>query len=160
LFDYPFIYSAEVGQMVLDERDAPRLREYFARGGFWLVDDFWGTQEWGNLEKEIKKIFPEKQIVDIATKHPIFHTVFDIEKLVQVPNVRYPQCECPTWEEYGYEPKVRGIFDEKNQLMVMILFNTDTMDALEWANDPLYLHHFSTYAYKIFINTIVYAMTH
>lgn len=161
LFNYPFVYSAEGGQMVLDTSDALKLKEYLNRGGFWMIDDFWGTFEWNQFEREIKKIFPDREIVDIPTDHPIFHVFFDIDKVIQVPNVGYAYCSgCPTWEEDGYEPKVRGIFDEQGRLVILIFFNTDTMDALEWANDQNYPHHFSAYAYKIFVNSIIYAMTH
>ena len=126
-----------------------------------MIDDFWGSNEWDDFEKEIKKIFPEKEIFEITIEHPIFHTVFDIEKILQVPVVSYAYCNgCPTYEQDGYEPHVKGIFDEKKRLMVVIFFNTDTMDAVEWADEPKYPHHFSAYAYKIFVNTIVYAMTH
>ena len=161
LFKYPFLFSSEGGQIVLDDNDADRMREYLDRGGFWMIDDFWGSIEWGDFEKEIKKIFPEKEIFKITIEHPIFHTVFEIEKVIQVPNVRIVDCAtCPTWEQDGYNPEVKGIFNDNGDLMVVIFFNTDTMDALEWADEPLYSHHFSAYAFKIFINTIVYAMTH
>jgi len=161
LFNYPFVFSLEGGQMVLSESEAKKMREYIDRGGFWMIDDFWGTFEWGCFEKEMAKVFPERTVYDIPVNHPIFHTIFDINNLMQVPNIGYAYCtECPTWELDGYEPKVRGIFDDDGDLVVVMFFNTDTMDALEWANDPKYPHHFSAYAYKIFINTIVYAMSH
>lgn len=161
LFNYPMIYSSEAGQMIFDESDVKRMREYLQRGGFWIIDDFWGTVEWNNFEREMKKIFPDKEIADVPLDNPIFHTVFDIEEIITVPNVFYAYCGgCSPYEQDGFEPKVRGIFDNKGQLAVVIFFNTDTMDALEWADDPLYPHYFSAYAYKIFINTIIYAMTH
>lgn len=161
LFKYPFVYSIEGGQMVLSSNEVFRMREYISRGGFWMIDDFWGTFEWNNFEREIKKVFPKKEIVEIPNDHPIFHDFFDIDEIIQVPNIGYAYCgSCPTWELDGYEPKVRGIFDEKGNLVVLILFNTDTMDALEWANDPSYPHYFSAYAYKIFVNSIIYSMSH
>lgn len=161
LFSYPFVYSAEAGQMILDDSDAKIMREYLKRGGFWMLDDFWGTFEWSNFETEMKKVFPELQIQDIPIEHPIFHTAFDIEKIIQVPNIGYAYgVSTVTWEQDGYMPYVRGIFDDKGRLMVVIFFNTDTMDASEWADDPRYPGEFSTYAYKIFINSVIYAMTH
>ena len=161
LFKYPFLYSSEGGQMILDDSDVDRMRKYLNRGGFWMTDDFWGSNEWDDFERQIKKIFPEREIVDFPLAHPIFHTVFDIEKILQVPNIFYAYCgECPTWEQDGYKPQVKGIFNDNGDLMVVIFFNTDIMDAAEWADNPLYPHRFSTYAYKIFVNTVVYAMTH
>ena len=161
IFKYPFIYSAEGGQIVFDDSDAKRMREYLDRGGFWMIDDFWGTFEWDNFEKEIKKIFPYREIQNIPLNHPIFHIFYDIEEITQVPNIGYAYTTNPvTWEQEGKEPFVRGIFDDNGNLQVFIAYNTDLMDASEWGDDPKYPGRFSTYAYKIFINVVVYAMSH
>ena len=161
LFNYPMIYSGEAGQMVFDDSDATVLREYLTRGGFWMVDDFWGTFEWRNFEQTMKKVFPDRQIVDLPLSHPIFHVFYDIEEKMQVPNIGYAYNPgTPTWEQDGYEPYVRGILDENGRLLVFINHNTDLMDASEWADDPLYPQRFSTYSYKIFTNAVVYALSH
>jgi hypothetical protein len=161
LFQYPMIYSGEAGQMVFDDADAANLREYLTRGGFWMIDDFWGTFEWSNFELQMKKIFPDREIVDIPLNHPIFHIFYDIEDKMQVPNIGYAfDPGTPTWEQDGYEPYVRGIFDHTGRLLVFINHNTDLMDASEWADEPLYPHKFSAYSYKIFSNAVVYALSH
>jgi hypothetical protein len=161
LFNYPMLYSAEAGQMVLNDNEAGILREYLTRGGFWMIDDFWGTFEWKNFEQEIKKVLPDRAITDIPLSHPIFHNFYDIDETMQVPNVGYAYCGgCPTYELDGYQPLVRGIFDTNGRLLVFINHNTDLMDASEWADDPLYPSNFSAYAYKILTNAVVYAMTH
>ena len=161
LFNYPMIYSAEAGQMVFDDHDAVILREYLTRGGFWMIDDFWGTFEWANFEQQMRKIFPDRTIEDIPLSHPIFHVFYDIDQKMQVPNIGYAYNPgIPTWEQDGYEPAVRGIFDERGRLLVFINHNTDLMDASEWADDPLYPHKFSAYSYKIFSNAVVYALSH
>ena len=161
LFNYPMIYSCEAGQMVLDQGDATALREYLNRGGFWMIDDFWGTFEWGNFEREIRKILPDRPIVEIPMDHPIFHAFFDINENIQVPNVSYAyNSSVPTWEQDGYKPYVRGIFDDNKRLLVLINFNTDLMDGSEWADDPLYPHKFSAHSYKIFTNAVAYSLSH
>ena len=161
LFNYPMIYSCEAGQMILDESDAHVLREYLTRGGFWMIDDFWGSFEWKNFELEMKKVFPDRQIVDIPVNHPIFHAFYDIEEKMQVPNIGYAyDRDAPTWEQDGYEPYVRGIFDENKRLLVFINHNTDLMDASEWADDPQYPQKFSAYSYKVFSNAVIYALSH
>ena len=63
-------------------------------------------------------------------------------------------------ERDGYEPHVRGIFDDEGRLMVVINWNTDLGDAWEWADDPGYPLRYSTYAYELGINFVIYAMTH
>jgi Domain of unknown function (DUF4159) len=161
LFSYPMIYSAEAGQMVLDNSDARILREYLLRGGLWMIDDFWGTFEWANFEREMKKIFPDRRIVDVPHSHAIFHVFYDSDKPMQVPNIGYAYNPgTPTWEQDGYEPYVRGIFDDGGRLLVFINNNTDLMDASEWADDPLYPQKFAAYSYKIFSNAVVYALSH
>src|SRR5215813_4677894 len=65
LFKYPYIYAVEVGQMELSSEEAARLREYLLRGGFWHVDDFWGLEQFDQLAQQLRKVFPERQIVDL-----------------------------------------------------------------------------------------------
>jgi Domain of unknown function (DUF4159) len=161
LFSYPMIYSSEAGQMVLDAADASTLREYLLRGGFWMIDDFWGSFEWKNFQHEIKKVFPDSEIVDVPLSHPIFHVFYDIDRPMQVPNIAYAYNPgTPTWEQDGFEPYVRGIFDSTGRLLVLINHNTDLMDASEWADDPLYPQRFAAYSYRVFSNAVVYAQSH
>jgi hypothetical protein len=139
LFSYPMIYSAEAGQMVFDDSDANTLREYLTRGGFWMIDDFWGTFEWSNFEQQMKKIFPGRRIVDIPLSHPIFHVFYDIEEKMQVPNIGYAYNPgTPTWEQDGYEPYVRGIFDDNGRLLVFYQSQYGSDGCVRWADDLLY----------------------
>ncbi len=157
---FPFLYALEVGYMFMTEAEVKGLRDYLLAGGFLMIDDFWGSWEWANFESEIKRVLPEYQIEEIPLDHPIFHTVYNIEEIVQVPNYGNAQRGGRTWEQDGYNPHVRGIFDEKRRLMVVINCNTDIGDAWEWAESPYYPLYYSTYAIEITINIIVYAMSH
>lgn len=156
---FPFLYALEVGDMYMSEAEAEGLRDYLLAGGFLMIDDFWGTWEWANFESEIRRVLPEHPIVDIPLSHPIFNTVYNIEEIVQVPSIGNAQ-GGRTWERDGYEPQVKGIFDEDGRLMVIINWNTDIGDAWEWAESPYYPLRYSTYAIEITINIIVYAMSH
>lgn len=156
---FPFLYALEVGDMYMSEAEAEGLRDYLLAGGFLMIDDFWGTWEWANFESEIRRVLPEHPIVDIPLDHPIFNTVYNIEEIVQVPSIGNAQ-GGPTWERDGYEPQVKGIFDDDGRLMVIINWNTDIGDAWEWAESPYYPLRYSTYAIEITINIIVYAMSH
>jgi len=160
LMRFPFLYAVEVGYMSLSEPEVAGLRSYLLRGGFLIADDFWGTAEWANFESEMRRVLPEFPIVEMPLDHPLFHSFHDINKLVQVPNVGQGIRGGPTWERDGYEPHCRGIFDEKGRLMVVINWNTDLGDAWEWAEQPLYPLQYSTFAYEMGINFIVYAMSH
>ena len=146
--------------MYMTESEVKGLREYLLAGGFLMIDDFWGQWEWDNFEAEIKRVLPEYPILEVPLDHPIFNTVYNIEEIVQVPNIGNAQRGGPTWERDGRVPYVRGIFDENGRLMVIINWNTDIGDAWEWAENPYYPLRYSTYAIEITVNIIVYAMSH
>jgi len=160
LFHYPFLYAVEVGRMSLEETEVQALRRYLDAGGFLFVDDFWGSREWANFEHEIRRVLPGVPIVDLPIEHPLFHTVYDIDEVLQVPNVRNGMAGGPYWERDGFVPFCRGILDENGRLMVLINWNSDLGDAWEWAENPYYPLDRSTFAYQLGINAIVYAMTH
>ena len=157
---YPFLYALEVGSMMLGDAEVQGLRDYLLAGGFLVIDDFWGTWEWQNFEYNIHRVLPEHPIVDVPLNHPIFSVVYDIEEILQVPNVRNGVNGWRTHEQDGYVPAVRGIFDDQKRLMVLINWNTDIGDAWEWADNPYYPLKYSTFAFQMGVNFVVYAMTH
>lgn len=157
---FPFLYAVEVGYMSLSEPEALGLRRYLQAGGFMVIDDFWGSMEWANFQSEFERVLPGHPIVDVPPDHPIFTCFYRVSDLVQVPNVGQGMAGGPTWEKDGYYPACRGIFDERGRLMVVINWNTDLGDAWEWAENPYYPLKFSTYAYEMGVNFIVYAMSH
>jgi hypothetical protein len=87
LMRFPFLYAAEVGHLALTEPEVQGLRRYLLAGGFLVVDDFWGTDEWANFEAEIGRVLPEHPIVEIPLDHPLFHAFYGIEEILQVPVV-------------------------------------------------------------------------
>ena len=157
---YPFLYTVEVGAMAMTEDEVLALRRYLHQGGFLVVDDFWGTAEWVNFEHEMGRVLPGRPIEDIPLDHPLFRSFYEVDEIVQVPNVGQGIRGGPTWERDGYYPVVRGIFDDERRLMVLVNWNTDLGDAWEWAEHPYYPLHFSNYAYAMGINFIIYAMAH
>lgn len=157
---FPFLYAVEVGYMRLTPQEVAGLRSYLLAGGFLLVDDFWGTAEWANFEAQIRRVLPEYPIVELPTTAPIFHTAYDVKELLQVPSIGNWRCCRRTSERDGYVPHARGIIDEKGRVLVAINWNTDLGDAWEWAEQPDYPPRFSTYAYQMGMNAILYSMTH
>ena len=167
LFKYPYVYAVEVGQMELKQEEADRLREYLLRGGFWHCDDFWGLRQWSQFARQVKKIFPEREIVEVPLTHEIFHTFYDIDQVLQPPNdgfgryYTYSGGRTRTWEQPDdRDPHVRGVFDDNGRLMILITYNADLGDAWEWMDDPDYPAKFTGYAYRLGMNAIIYAMTH
>jgi hypothetical protein len=157
---FPVIYAVEVGRMDMTDEEVEGLRSYLDAGGFLIVDDFWGTREWAQFEYNMSRVFPDRPIVDLGLEHPLFSAYYDIEKVLQVPNINNGARGYQTHERDGYVPFVRGIMDDDGRLMVVINWNTDLGDAWEWAESPLYPLEYSTFAYEMGANMIVYGMSH
>jgi hypothetical protein len=159
LFDYPFCYIVEPGHMELTNEDVAALREYLLRGGFLMLDDFHGEFEWQHAHDEIKKIFPEYEIKDLPLTHPIFHSYFDLDGVVQVPGVA-ALVRGVTYEKGGVTPHYMGVENKDGRLMIFLTRNCDFGDAWEWINDSRYPAKFGFVAYKVGMNVITYAMSH
>jgi len=162
LFKYPFAYAVEVGGMLLDKDEATRLREYLLRGGFLHVDDFWGPDQYENFVEQIGKVFPDHKLERLPLSHPVFHTFFDIDEVLQPPN-QGNGCRNDgyTWEDDRDKvPGVLGISDDNGRLMVLVTYNADLGDAWEYMDLPCYPAKFSGYAYRMGLNFMIYAMTH
>lgn len=167
LKDYPFIYMVEPGSLNLDDEEVETLRKYLLNGGFLWLDDFWGEGEWNSMAEELKRVFPDREWVELPLDHPLYHCVFNITSKAQVPNVDQGSRQqfdptYPTWEKGGREVHHRAIFDDKGRIMVFATHNTDNGDGWEWeGNNHYYFEHFAEKtAYPLAINVIFYTMTH
>lgn len=163
LFEYPFLYAVEVGRWYLDDEEAARLREYLDRGGFLMVDDFHGTVQWEGFMESFQRVFPDKEVRDIAPEHEVFHVLYDLSEKVreklQIYGIQFERSGS-TYEQDGYEPQWKGVFDEHGRLMVAINFNMDLGDSWEEANTPGYPQPLTALGYRFAISYALYAMTH
>lgn len=157
IYNWPFLYAVQVGEWGLTEAQAHKLRDYLLRGGFFMADDFHGTQEQAYFEKTMKMVFPERPIVDIPDSSPIFHTVFDLNDRFQVPGAEHLRTG---YKKDGRVPRWEGIYDDKGRIMVAISLNSDLGDSWEWSDTPSYPLKFSQLGLRIGVNYVVYAMTH
>ena len=152
VFDYPWLYAVEVGQWHLSDSEAARLREYLDRGGFLIVDDFWGEGEWSIFIQSMLRVFPDRPIVELGDDHELLHVLYDLDQRTAIPGSGgLRQGTVPHW---------RGIFDNDGKLMVAINFNMDMGDAWEHADDPWYPESMTTLAYRFAVNYLIYSMTH
>ena len=159
VYNWPISYGVEVGHWVLTDDQAHQLREYLLRGGFFMCDDFHGDEEWEVFTNSMKRVFPDRPIVEIPNSDPIFHTVNDLDQRFQVPGAQVFDTGR-TYEHGGKDPHWRGIYDDKGRLMVAICFNMDLGDAWEHSDEERYLEKWASLAYRIAMNYFVYDLTH
>src|SRR4030095_6411516 len=157
LFQYPYIWIQQPGYWFPTQKDCERLREYLLRGGFLMLDDFHG-RDWYNFEDAIKRVFPDRELVDIPKDDPAMQIFFEIDQRTQIPGDRHlryggqVQMEGP--------PEWKGIYDDDHRLMVIANYNMDIGDAWEHAYDPGYPLPMTAFAYQLGVNYVLYALTH
>jgi hypothetical protein len=161
VYDWPWLYGVEVGHWDLTDEQAKIMREYLLRGGFFMCDDFHGAVEWETFAAGMRKVFPDRTIVELPDRDAIFHVVYDLNDRYQVPGALYLETGL-TYErgETGKDPHWRGIYDDHGRLMVAICHNMDLGDSWEHADDPDYPQKFSALGIRIGMNYLVYSMTH
>jgi hypothetical protein len=157
VYNWPWLYAVQVGEWGLTEPQAKKLRDYLLRGGFFMADDFHGTEEQAYFEHTMKMVFPERRIVEIPDNDPIFHTVFDLDHRYQVPGMEHLDTG---YKKDGRVAHWRGIYDDKGRVMIAISLNSDIGDSWEWSDTPEYPLKYSDLGIRLGVNYIVYAMTH
>jgi hypothetical protein len=169
IFDYPFLYMIEPGGLLFSEEEVTALRRYLLNGGFLMVDDFWGDAEWENFAEQIRRVFPDREPIELSLDHEIFHCVYRLKERPQIPNINAAWAgrgQGITWEwnHVGNTRDVhyKALFDDKGRMMAIICHNTDLGDGWEReGEDPGYFHEFSEKkCYPMGINIVTYAMTH
>lgn len=168
LVQFPWIYIVEPGGLGFTEEEVTALRKYLLNGGFLMFDDFWGDYAWQNVEREMKRVFPDRSFAELSLDHPLYSCVFQIKSKGQIPNVSVgenSQYTGITWENHDGDTRTvhhRAIHDDKGRMMVIATHNTDNGDG--WEREGEYEYFFKNFsekiAYPLGINIIFYAMTH
>jgi hypothetical protein len=159
IFDYPWIYAVDVNTWTFTDAEAKRLHDYLLKGGFLMVDDFHGTDDWEHFMAGMRQVLPDRPVEDLKDEDEIYHVLYDINEKFQIPSEIYVNTGR-TYEKDGYVPKWRAIRDDHGRIMVAICANMHLGDAWEWADSPEYPEKFSGLAFRIVLNYITYAMTH
>jgi hypothetical protein len=149
---YPIAYLSEPGYWLPDSAEATGLRTWIAKGGFLIVDDFFGPQ-WESFERSMRRVLPDARIVPLQLSHPIFDSFFRISTLKGMSHPSAPR----------YEAEYLGIFEDNDptrRLQVIINYNNDIGDYMEWSGEGWYPVNLSNDAYKLATNYIVYGLTH
>jgi hypothetical protein len=155
LLKYPVAYLTEPGYWFPRESEVLGLRDYLQKGGFLIVDDFHFQDEWSVFEEGMRRVLPAARIEPLALSHSIFDSFFRIASL----KVPYPG----RLGERGLMAEFYGIHEEDDpnrRLMVVINYNVDLGDYVEWSAEDLYNPESTNEAYKFMINYVLYGMTH
>ncbi|MBI4891470.1 MAG: DUF4159 domain-containing protein [Acidobacteria bacterium] len=158
MFAHPWMMAGSVGDWRISPDEARRMREYFLRGGFLLVDDFHNEREWANFMAGVQMILPGAQAEELEDGDAIFHTVYDMKERVRVPGANV--VHGSQIERGGVVPHWRGIRDAQGRIVIAICFNMDVGDGWEFADDPHYPERFASEAMRLGVNYVLYAMTH
>ena len=166
--NYPFVYLAGAGRLSLHPDEVAVLRKYLLNGGFLMVDDFWGDEQWHTFYDQIKQVFPNREPVELSLDNRIFHSVFNFKKLPQIPSVgAFYNTGLPyenNWPYYekNHEPHYYAIYDDKQRMVALICHNNHFGDGWEHeSEDPRYFDMFSEpMGYPLMINLLYYTMTH
>jgi hypothetical protein len=154
----------EVGTLYLDDDDAAHLRDYLLKGGFLWVDDFWGEYAWSIFDSQIRKALPENQfeMIDIPVAHPLFHMLYDVNGVAQIPSINVWLGTGQTSERRDSQvAHARAILDGKNRILVLITHNTDYSDAFEREGESrAYFERFAGVGYAFGVNALLYALSH
>ena len=158
VFNYPWLYAVEVGHWELTDSQIAKFREFLLRGGFFMCDDFHGTEEWSVFINSMKRSSPAAPSWKSRTPTPS-STPYSTWTTA----TRSPACSTlqpPRLRKGRHHPRWRGIYDDHGRLMVAICHDMDLGDSWENADEPQYPQKFSALGIRIGINYIIYAMTH
>jgi len=157
---FPFMVVGLAQAWQLTDSQAATIREYLIRGGFLFCDSFFGDRNWDTFEASLKKVFPDRPIIDMRDDHPIFHVVFDLPEMTKV---QIPNANSIGWGGRGGmrgTPRWRGVEDEHGRLVMLIAYNNDVMDGWQWADEPRYPGNLANLALRLGVNVAMYSMTH
>ena len=121
LFNYPFIHMTGHGNVVFSASEANNLRTYLLAGGFLHIDDNYGMDEF--IRIELKKVFPNNELVELPFDHPIFNQKY---KFTGLPKIH---------EHDGERPQAFGIIVD-GRLTCLYTYETDLSDG--WENPEVH----------------------
>lgn len=158
VFNWPFLIVGMPSAWNLTEPQAAKLREYLLRGGFLLADSFFGTREWESFMVSMRRVFPDREVVELPDDHAIFNVVYDFTERTQIHNWR--TLSRGGYRDDGSEPHWRAIIDDDGRVMVAMSFNNDMGDSWQHADDPSYPQSDSHLGLRLGVNYVIYTLTH
>ena len=167
MFNCPYLVASDVGTMGLSQAEADKLRQYLLKGGFFWVDDFWGTDAWEQWSGEIAKVLPPDHfpIRDVPLSDPLFRSQFIVSSVPQITNIQFwRRSGGQETSERGPDSEIvhfRVIRDKQHRVMVVMTHNTDVADSWEReGEDPAFFYQFSPAGYALGIDVLIHILTH
>ena len=149
VFDYPFAYVSEPGEMELTDQEKLNLREFIDRGGFVLMDDFDGVAQLENMRLEVQSVFPERPFFAVTADHDVFRIHFELSDLERMsPYVP------------GGEIVYFGMLNQRGELAIAAGHNNDLANFWDWYDQARYPLEPAADAFRLGINFIIWSMTH
>ena len=165
LFQCPYVLMEDAGTAFFSEQEVQRFREYFLKGGFAFVSDYWGPLAKAQFDDQIGRVLPHGKypIIDLPMDHPIWRTQFELTHLPQMPSIqswRRTRGVAERGVSVGNQ-SARAVVDDKGRIMVVMIHDDDIPDGWEReGEDPEYFYRFSPDAYSVGIDVVLYALTH
>lgn len=166
LSDYPFLFLSAPYSVIFTDEEVLALRRHLHRGGFMMVDEFWGTIQWDHFYRQLKRVLPECEPRALSIDHEIFHNVYQFKEFPQATAIHFWQ-QGYTYHpvpgtERDHAPHFFGLFDRDGRMMVLLCHNNDICDGWEReGEDKEFFERFSVRcSFPMGINIITYAMTH
>ena len=147
---YPIAYMAEAGFWRPSDAEALGLRNYLAKGGFIIFDDFAG-EHWMNFEIQMKKVLPNLRPIELQLSHPIFDSFYRIKSL---------EYDHPVYR--GAKSVFYGVFEDNDpttRMLAIVTYNNDLSEYWEFSDTGMFPLDMSNEAYKLGVNYIIYALT-
>lgn len=149
VFDYPFAYVSEPGEMELTEQEVVNLREFINRGGFVLMDDFDGPRQLGNMRTQVRRAFPDRELVPMTLDHGIFRQHFELTDL-----------EGMSPYVPGGEITYYGLLNDAGEVALLAGYNNDLANFWDWYGEGGMPLEPSTDAFRLGTNAVLYSFTH
>lgn len=149
VFDYPFAYVSEPGEMALTDKEVANLREFVDRGGFVLMDDFDGFEQLDNMRRQVRRAFPDRDFIPISPDHPVFRVGYILEDLAGMAEF------VP-----GGAITYFGMLNDRGEIAILAGHNNDLANFWEWYDQPGMPIKPAADAFRLGTNAVIYAMTH
>jgi len=149
VFDYPFAYVSEPGEMDLTPKEVENLREYINRGGFVLMDDFDGARQLNNMRENVRRAFPDREWVALDISHNVFHAHFNLDDL-----------HAMDYYVQGGYTTYYAQYDDHGNAVIIAGHNNDLANFWDWFDEPGTPIGPATDAFRLGVNYMVYSLTH